>query len=81
MITWAKLALAAVQLAVYFTTYLREKNLISQGEANVIGNIYAQQAVLLGAAEEIRKRLTDDFSRDHSSIMRHDKYERDTSGE
>ncbi len=76
MITWAKLALTAVQLVSLFLTWLREKQLIKQGEANVIADILKQQVELIKEADEVRKRLDDDFKRDSSSVLRHDKYER-----
>jgi hypothetical protein len=76
MITWAKLALTAVQLVSLFLTWIREKQLIKQGEANVIADILHQQVVAIQKADEIRKRLDDDFKRDPASILRHDKYER-----
>jgi len=76
LITWAKLALTAVQLVSLFLTWLREKQLIKQGEANVIADILKQQVELIKEADEVRKRLDDDFKRDSSSVLRHDKYER-----
>lgn len=76
MITWAKLALTAVQLVSLFLTWLREKQLIKQGEANVIADILKQQVELIKEADEVRKRLDDDFKRDSASVLRHDKYER-----
>jgi hypothetical protein len=76
MITWAKLALTAVQLVSLFLTWIREKQLIKQGEANAIADILQQQIVAIQKADEIRKRLDDDFKRDPTSILRHDKYER-----
>lgn len=76
MITWAKLALTAVQLVSLFLTWLREKQLIKQGEANVIADILKQQVELIKEADEVRKRLDDDFKRDPASVLRHDKYER-----
>jgi len=57
-------------------TWLREKKLIEQGEANVIADILKQQVELIKEADEVRKRLDDDFKRDSASVLRHDKYER-----
>ena len=57
-------------------TWLREKKLIEQGEANVIADILKQQVELIKEADEVRKRLDDDFKRDPASVLRHDKYER-----
>lgn len=76
MFTWAKLALTAVQLVSLLLTWIREKKLIDQGEQNVIADILLQEVQLVHSSDEIRKRLNDDFSRDNSSILRHDKYER-----
>lgn len=76
MLTWAKLALILAQLLSQLMTWLREKKLIEQGEANVIADILHQQVVAIQKADEIRKRLDDDFKRDPASILRHDKYER-----
>lgn len=76
MLTWAKLALILAQLLSQLMTWLREKKLIEQGEANVIADILKQQVELIKEADEVRKRLDDDFKRDSSSVLRHDKYER-----
>lgn len=76
MLTWAKVALILAQLLSQLMTWLREKKLIEQGEANVIRDILAQEVEAIDEAKKIRKQLTDDFARDPSSIVRHDKYER-----
>lgn len=79
MLTWAKVALILAQLLSQLMTWLREKKLIEQGEAIVIANILAQEAEAIRQANEVRKQLDDDFARDSSSILRHDKYERTKS--
>lgn len=79
MLTWAKLALVIAQLLSQLLTWLRENELIKQGEAKVIADILAQQAAALSEADKVRKQLDDDFTRDPSSVLRHDKYERTKS--
>lgn len=79
MLTWAKLALVLAQLLSQLLTWLREKQLIEQGEAKVIADILAQQAEALSTANKVREQLDDDFARDPSSVLRHDKYERTKS--
>lgn len=79
MITWAKLALVLAQLLSQLMTWLREKKLIEQGEAKVIADILAQEVEAINSANEVRKQLDDDFTRDTSSVLRHDKYERTKS--
>lgn len=79
MITWAKLALVLAQLLSQLMTWLREKKLIEQGEAKVIADILAQEVEAINSANEVRKQLDDDFTRDASSVLRHDKYERTKS--
>lgn len=64
------------QLLSQLMTWLREKKLIEQGEAIVIANILAQEAEAIKAANKVREQLDDDFARDPSSVLRHDKYER-----
>lgn len=76
MITWAKLALVLAQLLSQLMTWLREKKLIEQGEAKVIADILAQEVEAINSANKVRKQLDDDFARDASSVLRHDKYER-----
>lgn len=76
MITWAKLALTATQVLLLFLTWLKENKLISQGEANAYAKLLQEEVDLVTKANEIRKKLDDDFARDGSSIMHHDKYER-----
>lgn len=76
MFTWAKLALTATQVLLMFLTWLRENKLISQGEANAYSKLLQEEVDLVDKANEIRKKLDDDFARDGSSVMRHDKYER-----
>jgi len=79
MLTWAKLALVIAQLLSQLLTWLRENELIKQGEAKVIADILAQQAAALSEADKVRKQLDDGFTRDPSSVLRHDKYERTKS--
>lgn len=76
MFTWARLALTATQALVMFLTWLREKQLISQGEALAYSKLLQEEVELVHKSEEIRKKLADDFARDGSSVMHHDKYER-----
>lgn len=76
MFTWAKLALVATQALVMFLTWLREKQLLNQGEALAYSKLLQEEVDLVNKAEAIRKKLDDDFARDGSSVMRHDKYER-----
>ena len=79
MLTWARVALILAQLLSQLMTWLREKKLIEQGEAKVIADILAQEAEAINSANKVRKQLDDDFTRDDSSILRHDKYERTKS--
>lgn len=79
MLTWAKVALTLAQLLGQLMTWLREKKLIEQGEAKVIADILAQEVEAINSANEARKQLDDDFTRDASSVLRHDKYERTKS--
>ena len=79
MLTWARVALILAQLLSQLMTWLREKKLIEQGEAIVIADILAQEAEAIRQANEIRKQLDDDFVRDSTSVLRHDKYERTKS--
>ena len=76
MITWAKLALTATQVLLLFLTWLKENKLISQGEANAYAKLLQEEVDLVTKANEIRKKLDDDFARDGSNIMHHDRYER-----
>lgn len=79
MLTWARVALMLAQLLSQLMTWLREKKLIEQGEAKVIADILAQEVEAINSANEVRKQLDDDFTRDTSSVLRHDKYERTKS--
>ena len=76
MFTWAKLALTLAQLLSFVMTWLRERQLITQGEQKAVADILLQEIQLSHTAEEIRKRLDDDFRRNSDGVMRHDKYER-----
>lgn len=79
MLTWARVALMLAQLLSQLMTWLREKKLIEQGEAKVIADILAQEVEAINSANKIRKQLDDDFARDGSSVLHHDKYERTKS--
>ena len=76
MLTWAKLALTLAQLLSMLMTWLRERQLISQGEELAIAAVLKDQAEAIALAQEVRRKTHDDLVRSDADIMHHDKYER-----
>lgn len=76
MFTWAKLALTLAQLFSMFMTWLRERQLINQGEELAVAAVLKDQAEAIELAQKTRRETADALARDDTSIMRHDKYER-----